>query len=673
MFKLSKDNKLDFLLIHKKSRHIYDDVSFVKNWRFRARLFVFLKYFSIFVIFLAIVGLIFFISYFKDIKAFYENAMSGKDNIEKAVELILAEKYQEGGKMAALADEDFSLAVDLAEKYQGKVGIRHISYFRTQADDLKYLALSAEIISRAIRESAEYANAFETILARKDRNFNQLSTEDKKKLLELIYKSSPELAGIKANIDLALMNLDNISYSGVLLPFRSKLNNIETQLAKVQSGLEAIIPLSNFLPVVFGYPEKATYLFLLQNSDELRPTGGFIGTYGILQTEYGDILRMDTHDIYHLDMPVKDVYGKVPPAPLKQYLGVDKWYMRDSNWSPDWPTSAKLAEKFFYEEDALLPAKDQINNFKGEFDGVIAITPKIITDLLARVGPVYVQGTEFNQDNFVDLLQYKVEQEYMQLGISSWHRKAIIGEVVKELKIKLFDLSPNNLYAVLDVFENNLTEKNILLYFNDQGFEEIARDKGWTGEIISAPADYLMVVDANMASYKTDAVMKRGLRYDVNISGGQAKSKLLLNYSHHGGFDWKTTRYQTYTRVYVPRGSQLISIKGSEGNKAEVYDELGKTVFAYLLRVEPGAIANIEIEYRLPQVITKNLENNNYSLYIQKQPGKELDELDFSLRADKKIDSYAPTGFFSEQADDYSVSWNTELSIDRGFEVRLRK
>ncbi len=672
MFKLSKSHNLNFLSIHKKSRHIYDDVPFIKNKRFRTKVFRFLRWFTIIAAILLVLGFIIFLTYLSDLKAFYSNVSSGKANIETAVELLLAEKYVEGKQMAGLAQENFQEAVEISEKYGDKFIIRNFSYLHLQAEDLKHLTLSAEILSRAIVDSATFAQSFETVLARKDRNFNQLAVEDKRKLLDIIYKSSPELQGIKANIDLSLLNLDSISYSGILFPFKQKVATIKTKVMKVQSTLEAIIPMTNFVPVVFGYPEKASYLFVLQNSDELRPTGGFIGTYGILETESGDILRFDTHDVYHLDMPVKDSFTRTPPAPLKKYL-IDKWYLRDANWSPDWPTSARQIQEFFLAEDALLPPQNKINNFSGQFDGVIAITPELITDLLAYVGPVFVQGEEFNAGNFVDLLQYKVEQEYIKLGINSWHRKAVIGEIVKELKIKLFDLDPQSLYSVLDIFKSSLTEKDILLYFNDVGYQEIAQDRSWTGELMQPQGDYLMVVDANMASFKTDAVIKRGMSYGLAEEGdGRLLANLRLDYSHHGAYDWKTTRYQSYTRVYVPRGSQLISLEGAEAGTQEVYDEQGKTVFAFLLKIDPGKIGNIRLRYRLPRAIEENYQRGQYSIYVQKQPGKDIDDFHVSLTSNSEISAYEPTGFFAEKEKD-NISWNTEFSADRQFSIRLEK
>ena len=382
MFKLSKSKNLDLLSLYKNPKHLFSDSSFLRRRRRLKIAMNFLKYFSVLLIIVAFFTFLSSIFYLKDLKYFYESALSGKRNIEKSVSLVLAEQYEEGRVMAKLAADNFADATQIAQKYNKNFLFKHISYFKYQIDDLVYLMTSAEIISQAIEQSTVYAQTVEAVLSNKEKNFNKLSETDRIKLLDTLYKSSPELTGIKANIDLALINLDYISFTGILIPFKSKINDLKEKLVLVNENLDTIIPLSQFIPVMLGYPEKSDYLLILQNNDELRPSGGFIGTYGISEALNGDIVKLDTHDVYHLDMPVKDVFTAIPPEALKTYLGVDKWYFRDANWSPDWPSSAKNVEKFFYAEDKLLPEKDQVNDFEGEFEGVIAITPDIIENLL---------------------------------------------------------------------------------------------------------------------------------------------------------------------------------------------------------------------------------------------------------------------------------------------------
>jgi len=416
-------------------------------------------------------------------------------------------------------------------------------------------------------------------------------------------------------------------------------------------------------------------LVLLQNNDELRPTGGFLGTYGILEIKDGDISRFDTHDIYHLDMPVKDKINVIPPEPLKKYLEADRWFMRDSNWSPDWPTAASEIKRFYKKEDRLLPPENQINNFSGEFSGIVAITPKFVTDLLAIAGPVFVSGEEYNKDNFQRLLQYKVEADYIQLGIPSWQRKEVIGELVKELKIKLFDLPFSSWRQILARFEENILEKDILIYLKDELAQKLVKDLGGAGEVKEIDGDYLMAVDANLAALKTDAVINRNISYELEQRAGGLLAKLKISYAHNGGFDWRTTRYRTYTRVYIPAGAKLTRVKINNEDKnvdeVDIASKFNKTVFGAFVSIEPGKIGSLYFEYKLPVNLEKLVENGNYSLYVQKQPGNNVENLAVDLKFKNKVKSYNPVGFSAERESDEGIRWETDLRTDKAFEVNF--
>ncbi|MDD4271942.1 MAG: hypothetical protein PHF50_04030, partial [Patescibacteria group bacterium] len=302
-----------------------------------------------------------------------------------------------------------------------------------------------------------------------------------------------------------------------------------------------------------------------------------------------------------------------------------------------------------------------------KFSGVIAITPKLITDFLKITGPKIIEGQSYNENNFQDLLQYRVEKGYQVLGVSSWQRKEVIGDISKELKIKIFDLPPDKWSEIINAITGNLTAKNLMFYLTDSQLENIAIQNGWAGEIKNYYGDYFMAVDANLAALKTDAVMSRSINYKMEEKASGMFSKLTLNYAHNGRLDWKTSAYKSYTRVYLPLGSQLIKVSGYKNEQIDTGIEAGKTWFGFYLIVEPGKTKNIAVEYKLPPVML----NNSYGLYIQKQPGKELDNLSVDLSFKNGIKSYSPTDLSLKKISPAGVKWEGDLNIDRNFEIKF--
>ncbi|MDD5291152.1 MAG: DUF4012 domain-containing protein [Patescibacteria group bacterium] len=676
MFKLSKSNGLDLAGVYEKAEDLIASVPFIKKRRRRGKILKVLKYSLFCLAGLLVLVIVSGAGIFFNFRQVYWSASSARDNLTQAISLAEERNFTEALVVSQKAEEDFNLASLHLKSANSNFFISRLPFLKNQVNDFNYLAESGEILSKSVYQAAAIGQELDILfLKRSDSSFSKFSPEEKQAILKLIYESGPELAGLKANLDLAYLSLDQIRFKGIFRLLENKINKIKLELKDGSALLQRAVTMTEILPFWAGYPGKTSFLVLLQNDDELRPTGGFLGTYGILEIKDGEIVRFDTHDIYHMDMPVKDKINIAPPAPLKKYLEVDKWFMRDANWSPDWPAAASQIEWFYKKEDSLLEPANRINNFSGEFSGIIAITPKFVTDLLTITGPVFVKGEEYNKDNFQELLQYKVEAGYVQLGIPSWQRKEVIGELVKELKIKLFDLPFSSWRQILATVSENVLEKNILIYLKDETAQKLVKDFGGAGEIKDVNGDYLMAVDANLAALKTDAVMDRSVNYELGQRDDGLFAKLKINYAHNGGFDWRTTRYRTYTRVYVPEGAKLIKVRvdGKDKNVSEVdiINEFNKTVFGVFVSIEPGEIGSLDFEYKLPVGLEKLVKNGNYSLYVQKQPGNRVGNLAVDLKLKNKVKSYNPAGFSAARIGSNEIRWKSDFNTDKMFGVNF--
>jgi len=627
------------------------------------------KYASLAALFLFFLSIVFLFVEFSALKAVYEEARAGRKEIYASLDYLKLEKFNEAKLSAGRAETHFGAASSRLGGVKRDSLVFLNPLFRVQIVNADYLLGTASGLSRAIGKGADFAQEFKGLVAgEKKLSLSQFTPEEKKKILGRIHDAGPELSGMKADLDFALANLERVRLPWPLVFFKKNVRELEAQVREGSEFLARAIPMSRLLPGLAGYPEKAVYLVMLENSDELRPTGGFLGTYGILEIENSDIRRFETHDIYHMDMPVKDKISIEPPAPLKKYLN-PKWYMRDANWSPDWPTAARQIEWFYHQENSLLKGGNQINNFSGQFDGIIALTPSFVTSLLELVGPIAIGGVTYDQNNFHDILQYQVEAGYEKLGVPSWQRKEVIGEISKEMKIRLLDMPAAQWKDILARVDKSVLEKNLFIYSSHPELEKIISDLGFGGEVKPVGSDYLMVVDANLGSFKTDNVISRGLEYKVEKRGEDLVAQLRINYAHGGGYDWRTTKYRTYTRVFAPLGSRLVKSEGVTEGDVYVRDELGKTFFGAFKTVEPGEIASLYFEYVLPKNIIKNKE---YRLLLQKQGGTTVKDLAVDLNLGNVIKSYSPAGFFAEKIGANRVKWIGEMNMDREFRVTVK-
>ena len=594
-----------------------------------------LKYTAIFLVGAIILTLILLSNEISNSKKYYQQINSGKSQLNQAIASVKKQKYSEAEIQSTEATKQFNLALaSLTEIRKNKVA----AYFMpvsASMDDLEYLTKTAEIVSRSVVSSTAVLSKLETITdGRFTDNFSNLSTSDRQQIFSTIYQSAPELNGLKANLQLSIENLDKIHQIGILLPVNSRLNNIKSQLTTAVNLLDQIIPLTQLLPSLAGYPQESKLLFILQNNDELRPTGGFIGTYGLMTIKDGKPSGITTEDVYHLDMPCIGKLKTTPPDPIKKYMKVDYWWLRDANWSPDFPTAAKQIETMFLAESqcAGKPATEPI--------AVIAINPNLITNFLSLVGPITVEGTTYDSNNFQPLLQYAVEVGYADKNVTSWNRKEVINTIIAELEKRLMAMPAKRWPEILNIFQENAARRNLQIYFNDNNQEQVARQLNITGEIKNTDSDYLMVIDANLAAYKSDSVVRKNIAYQIKNNGDQLATNVTLTYKHEGDFNWRTTRYRSYTRIYAPLGSRLIDSGHLDDFSVTDDAALNKTVFGFFWTIEPGTEKTATISYYLPNKIN----TNNYELYFQKQSGSRLNEFKFTKNfSDKKPVTWSGT------------------------------
>ena len=154
--------------------------------------------------------------------------------------------------------------------------------------------------------------------------------------------------------------------------------------------------ISQRLPYLLGNDKTKTYLILFQNNMELRPTGGFIGSFSLVKFSKGKMVDMPVYDVYTADGQLKGYVE--PPTPIRDFLGEANWFLRDSNWDPDFAISAQRAEWFLNKELEI------------GVDGVVGIDLEIIRSLIKIVGPIKL--IDFNQtideNNMNDVIQKEV-------------------------------------------------------------------------------------------------------------------------------------------------------------------------------------------------------------------------------------------------------------------------
>lgn len=384
---------------------------------------------------------------------------------------------------------------------------------------------------------------------------------------------------------------------------------------EMKGDLETVVTLADAVLNTGG--REKTFLILFQNNLELRPGGGFIGSFGILKIRDGHVIEFASHDVINFDGRIPD--GIPAPYPMWETLKVRSWKLRDSNFSPDWPTNAAKADEFYH-----------LGQGSEQFDGIIGITTNVLSSFLTITGPVEVPGfpDRYDADNGVVNLEYQVEQGFLKQGITRGERKSVmnlLGNIIIE-KVKALSLADQ--YRLFKVALDDLHQKDIQILFKDPHLQDEVEKAGWSGRVDQTwPHDYLLAVDANLNALKSDFKIRRSYAYQIDLSAEMPRARFSVTYRHTAEQkDFMTRDYQSFLRLYVPEGAWLENVSGNA--KPVVFgSEFGKKYFGAIVQVPLGTEKTVTFTYVLPAALGRG----NYDLKIEKQPGINDIPVSFNL------------------------------------------
>lgn len=412
---------------------------------------------------------------------------------------------------------------------------------------------------------------------------------------------------------------------------QDKIINIKEQFVGLSSLFVDAKPLLKRLPEILGKDGEKTYLILFQNDKELRATGGFLTAYAVFTVKDGKMKISRSEDIYSLDSSIA-VHPQAPKEILTYHKGVYQFNIRDSNLSPDFPTSINLFNSLYKNSGA-----------KVNYDGIIALDTKVLVDMLTIFGDTEAGGVRFSANidkrcNCPQVIYQLFDMVDRPVNYIKENRKGILGDLMYALFYKAIGFSPSKYWGTLaQTMFKNLQEKHILVYFVDKNLEQSVAKLNFAGKIRDYQGDYLYVTNVNFAGAKSNLFVSQSINSVTKKEGGKITRIITLDYRNpyphsdcsleRGGLCLNAT-LRNWLRIYVPKGSELIEFQGST-KKVQTYDELGKTVFEGFLTVDPQGAAKVIIRYSLPEGV------NVDKLLIQKQPGTYENKLTVEINGRK--------------------------------------
>jgi hypothetical protein len=436
---------------------------------------------------------------------------------------------------------------------------------------------------------------------------------------DLIQKINSETQDVK-NSSSDLKNLSSF--------FDKVDDNISGQYLKYSSELYSWdIALTSFINLL-NSPTDRHLLLLFENPSEIRPGGGFVGSYADITVSGGQMRNMDVRDIYdpdgQLDLKI------VPPQQLQTLT--PNWGARDANWFFDFPTSAKTIIRFM--ETSKMYSEKNVT-----FDAAIALNINVVKTLLGVAGPVELPDYKLtiDQNNLLNEIQKSVEAGADK---KAGQPKKILQTLAPILLQKLNNLDENTQETFFEGIKNHIIKKDVMLYAKEDNLAGFLAGSDLDGATFDLPnnfwGSYLAVVNANVAGGKSDAFMNEKVVANVDVdTSGNTFTSVRVSRTHNGNLQqdswWKETN-KDFIQILSEPNSTLVSVTGNDAKpkyqtmdyqnsnysinpdlaaieKSEIYvsnfkswtlSEFGKNAFATWLFTPAGQTKTLDMRYQTP-------------------------------------------------------------------------
>lgn len=431
---------------------------------------------------------------------------------------------------------------------------------------------------------------------------------DIRKEAELAYK----------NVSLLSASLDSIQ------PTTTGVTELNQKIDELQTRLVAAQQVSPIMSELFAQQEKKNYLLILQDNQELRPTGGFFQTMALITVDRGILIDKQVFSSYQIDSMLSG--ETTAPPEVEQYLGEKQLYIRDANWDPDFEKSAQTIGWLFQRATGK------------QVDGVIGLNLFVLQGFLEVVGPLDIP--EYNEvltsKNLMERAEFHSELQLVDASKQTDYLSLVFQKTLDSLII----LPHEKVSPLLESVEKNLSAHQLLVGFSQPSLNSSFESMGWTGKILSPQcptqfsgstcvADSMFQVEANVGVNKANYDLKRTISETIHLTENGVQHQRKIVFKNNAKTNaWPQGAYKTYLRFYVDSQAILddVLINGEplEAGKITIYQSGDKAIFGVLVEVPIQQQVELVLDYHLNQNILTN-SPSAYVYFDQKQAGTDQD------------------------------------------------
>jgi len=490
----------------------------------------------------------------------------GKDDLTTGVSVLLSNPSEASARFTAAADQFNQAANSLRNAPLGTTLLTPLPPFRWEVRLTKaalYLSNAgtiADTLSRSYPHHTGQSLDINALLSQTSGDFfgwyatNQGAWDA---LQTDIANTDDQLSGVPSWILLG--------HEAELASLQEKIHSLNTDIPEFRQGVSAVTQILGT-----NDPNPHTIALLFQNDAELRPTGGFIGSYGSLVASGGVIRQFKFgEDIYKLDPLFDGQDGPAYPATeiLKTLTTFES--LRDSNVGFGFLSQASPhIQSMFATATGSTP------------EAIIFIDSTLLEDLLRITGPITLPGIDgpVTADTVNTDLTEEVERIYFQSDPShkvEQEPKSIIGSLIPLLLSKL-EHSPNALSQLLPDVMNAIDRKSLQFWSSNQALETVLASSQPT----DTPTDgnWIKIVNTNLGGLKSSRYVHEDIAFtqQEDISNHRLVMHLTVTRNHTGTDVWPDGSNRNYVEIYLPPSAEVSDLPTNAGGESTLPDATQK-------------------------------------------------------------------------------------------------